>query len=78
MRYTQNLTWNLFIQVGDYKCECDAGWTGRNCDVEINECEPSPCKNNATCTDKVNGFMCDCISGYTGKLQLYNDPVCNP
>jgi hypothetical protein len=23
-------------------------------------------QNNATCTDKINGFSCSCPSGYTG------------
>ena len=33
---------------------------------DINECEPSPCKNQATCNDQVNGYSCTCTPGYTG------------
>ena len=33
-----------------YDCACDPGYTGRDCGVEINECDPDPCMNGATCT----------------------------
>ena len=33
---------------------------------DINECESSPCSNEATCVDDVNGYTCNCIAGYTG------------
>ena len=33
---------------------------------EINECSSSPCQHNATCTDAVNGFICNCSTAYTG------------
>jgi len=26
---------------GSYQCVCDNGWTGRDCDVDINECTAS-------------------------------------
>ena len=32
-----------------YVCSCAAGFTGQNCDTEINECSPNPCLNGATC-----------------------------
>ena len=35
---------------------------------DINECEPRPCKNGATCTDGMNGFTCQCAAGWTGQL----------
>ena len=34
--------------------------------VDINECESNPCKNRATCEDKVNSYSCKCMAGYTG------------
>ena len=33
---------------------------------EINECDPSPCVNGATCHDQVNAYSCTCAAGYTG------------
>ena len=34
--------------------------------VDVNECSNAPCINNGTCNDAINGYMCDCISGFTG------------
>ena len=36
--------------------------------TDIDECQISPCQNNATCTsiDGVNGYSCECVAGYTG------------
>ena len=30
-------------QVNSYICQCDAGYTGYECNVEIDECQSSPC-----------------------------------
>ena len=35
--------------VASYTCVCEAGWTGANCDQNINDCDPNPCQNGATC-----------------------------
>ena len=34
---------------GSYTCACDAGWTGQNCDVNINDCATDSCSNGAIC-----------------------------
>ena len=34
--------------------------------TEINECESNPCRNDATCNDVVNGYTCQCASGWQG------------
>ena len=48
-----------------YTCACAAGWTGTNCEDEIDECESSPCVNGL-CQDQVNGYFCGCDPGWTG------------
>ena len=35
--------------------------------ADINKCEPNSCKNEGTCTDKVNNYTCSCVAGYTGR-----------
>ncbi|KAI3383429.1 hypothetical protein SNEBB_005763 [Seison nebaliae] len=53
-----------------YRCECLAGWTGINCDIDINECEiNNPCQNNGICLNSEGSFACLCITPEcTGKL----------
>ena len=36
------------------------GYTGTNCDIEINECDSNPCQNNGTCHDLLNDYRCQC------------------
>ena len=35
-------------------------------ELDINECASTPCENGGTCVDKVNGFSCKCVAGFTG------------
>lgn len=30
-------------QVNNYTCQCQDGYTGHDCEVEIDECQSSPC-----------------------------------
>ena len=32
-------------QINGYKCQCQAGYTGMDCEVDIDECQSSPCIN---------------------------------
>lgn len=43
-----------------------AGYVGRLCEVNINECASEPCENAGTCEDLVNGYHCYCADGFTG------------
>lgn len=48
-----------------YECICVPGTTGANCEVNINECDSSPCQNG-DCKDKVGGYVCECEPGFEG------------
>lgn len=50
----------------NYTCECMAGFTGLNCENDINECAGDPCENDGTCNDIINGYYCTCVNGFTG------------
>ena len=43
-----------------------AGYTGTNCENDINECFPNPCQKGGTCTDLINSYSCTCRPIYTG------------
>ena len=32
-------------QINGYKCQCQPGYTGIDCDVDIDECQSPPCFN---------------------------------
>ncbi len=34
--------------------------------LDINECDSSPCQNDAKCNDMVHQYNCTCAAGYTG------------
>lgn len=50
-----------------YECICVPGITGKNCEININECESSPCKFG-NCVDGVGDFTCECDPGFEGVL----------
>ena len=33
--------------------------------ADIDECASAPCHNGGTCVDQINGYLCQCASGYT-------------
>ncbi|VDO56932.1 unnamed protein product [Brugia timori] len=65
-------------ELNGYHCECLAGFTGRQCATNINECESSPCENGASCIDHINGFECVCRRGFSGTFCQTNDDDCQP
>ena len=32
---------------------------------DVDECVSGPCQNGGTCVDQVNGYLCQCVPGYT-------------
>uniref|UniRef100_A0A1I8AAK5 Delta-like protein n=1 Tax=Steinernema glaseri TaxID=37863 RepID=A0A1I8AAK5_9BILA len=52
----------------NYSCSCWKGFTGANCEIKIDECDPNPCWYNMSCIDKVGDFECMCLPGTSGRL----------
>lgn len=46
--------------------QCMPGYTGQNCEIEINECQSHPCQNGGTCIDLVGHYICSCPPGTLG------------
>ncbi|XP_065177129.1 uncharacterized protein LOC135806893 [Sycon ciliatum] len=59
-------------------CVCEAGLTGRRCDVDIDECA-RPDLNNcdqptvASCVNSYGSFACECNTGYDGNGRVCTD-----
>lgn len=51
-----------------YTCDCFIGFTGRDCEDNIDDCEKNVCQNNSTCIDGVTSFKCICKEGFKGDL----------
>jgi hypothetical protein len=49
-----------------YSCSCAVGFTGTNCEVNIDDCASNPCQNGGTCSDGIEAFTCSCAPGFTG------------
>ena len=48
-------------------CICDVGWTGTQCNIDVDECgtATSPCTgNNTVCVNNPGSYVCDCQTGY--------------
>ena len=50
-----------------YECDCDAGFNGTFCQLDIDECAVGhDCENSATCVDGIASYSCICSPGYSG------------
>ncbi|XP_011155251.1 protein crumbs isoform X1 [Harpegnathos saltator] len=54
-----------YVNASGYVCLCVQGVTGKNCEVNINECDSNPCQAG-TCMDRIGGYTCECDEGYEG------------
>ncbi|CAH0690436.1 unnamed protein product [Spodoptera exigua] len=62
---------------GGYSCACLAGWTGRDCEANVDDCT-GQCLNGATCIDLVDDFHCACAAGYAGRTCALDVDDCAP
>lgn len=51
--------------MGNFYCQCKAGWGGRLCDKDVNECSQQNGRCNQICYNKPGSFHCACYSGYS-------------
>jgi hypothetical protein len=53
-------------RIQSYVCVCSLGFSGAQCQTDIDECASTPCANGGTCDDLVNGWSCVCAAGFSG------------
>ncbi|XP_060568832.1 uncharacterized protein LOC132727392 [Ruditapes philippinarum] len=62
---------------GGYRCSCTTGYTGKNCQTNINSCATNPCINGGTCVDQIIGYECQCTEFYEGTNCASPKAFCN-
>uniref|UniRef100_A0A914WRL7 Uncharacterized protein n=1 Tax=Plectus sambesii TaxID=2011161 RepID=A0A914WRL7_9BILA len=62
--------------LNNYVCICPIGFTGFNCETNIDDCVSVQCENGATCIDQINSYSCQCSAGYTGIVCETNIDEC--
>jgi formylglycine-generating enzyme required for sulfatase activity len=61
-----------------YRCDCEIGWRGFQCDVAVDFCAGVVCENGGACRVEGNDFRCDCAAGWTGRFCEINIDECAP
>ena len=46
------------------------GFTGTNCEVNIDDCRNHQCQNGATCIDGIEEYTCRCTQHWKGRQPL--------
>ncbi|XP_052228764.1 uncharacterized protein LOC127842990 isoform X2 [Dreissena polymorpha] len=62
------LNGNCTDELNAFTCHCHAGFTGQQCEVDIDDCSANVCMNNASCMDEVTSYSCACSSAFTGRF----------
>lgn len=83
---SQDLTNSNQISLSpSYECKCGSSFTGPDCSVRMDLCDPNPCMNGGSCIvlndTSGSNYICDCLAGYQGficnELRLQHTPSSN-
>ena len=64
----------FLVAKDSFKCLCADGFTGVNCETNVDDCEQVICLNNGTCQDGINSYTCNCpkpIIGIHCEIGIY-------
>ena len=51
-------------------------FSGKNCEIDIDDCIGVVCYHGGTCVDGVNEYKCDCVQGFEGDNCWYRTNEC--
>ncbi|KRZ33196.1 Neurogenic locus Notch protein, partial [Trichinella pseudospiralis] len=51
----------------DDRCSCLVGYTGKCCEVDIDDCLHHQCQHGAICIDEIANYTCQCSGNYRGR-----------
>ncbi|XP_065898737.1 fibropellin-1-like [Dysidea avara] len=55
------------IDLEQYECRCPLGYTGVNCEMQIDYCAINdPCQNGGWCINALTEPLCECLQGFVG------------
>lgn len=58
------------------KCLCQPGWTGINCEVQLDLCLSQPCYKGL-CVNNDKSWSCLCLPGFTGERCTHQLSACS-
>ncbi|XP_052276035.1 uncharacterized protein LOC127875217 isoform X2 [Dreissena polymorpha] len=59
-----------------YRCYCQPGYTGLNCQSRLSVCDSKPCLFGGQCIATEDSFLCQCPRGLTGTICDYFTGAC--
>ena len=64
-----------------HKLSRSSGFTGKDCETNLNFCTSEPCLNGGECSDSKHGFICKCTAPFFGircekKTDMCQHTVC--
>ncbi|CAH8441019.1 unnamed protein product [Schistosoma mattheei] len=62
--------------VKQFKCQCEQGKFGENCEYDLDECLLEPCLNGGQCVDLITGYQCICPPRFTGPQCQFTLKAC--
>lgn len=66
-----------YSRAAGYVCQCPTGFTGNNCQVNINDCDQVTCPKGHVCVDLINNYECRCPPGWGGQNCERNVDSCS-
>ena len=48
----------------EFEISLFVGFTGKDCETNIDDCASTPCQNHKRCIDGEDAYTCECLAGF--------------